>query len=269
MWSGSLRARFPAGEARRRAGLVRRGGSRRRRHRHRQGLAATRGHDEGGRDLTVKGHTLRVPHATMGAARFRFHDLCEQPLAASDYLRIAREFHTVVLDRIRRWTTAAAARPALHVLIDTFYDNAVKLVASAAAEPDGLFRGERRLRGAKLRGAGVGCLAPDRDALGRLSGAAPRPARPRPRAGWSRGSWRRECGTPRPQKAGLPSSARHHCNGLNASAERVNHAARPLRRPARRDHSPHGAFQDCTDRRRPDRQRLRPISSASRSSATS
>jgi len=28
------------------------------------------------------------------------HDLCEQPLAAADYLRIAHEFHTVIVDRI-------------------------------------------------------------------------------------------------------------------------------------------------------------------------
>ena len=36
----------------------------------------------------------------MGVARFFFHDLCEQPLAASDYLRIAHEFHTLIIDRI-------------------------------------------------------------------------------------------------------------------------------------------------------------------------
>ena len=58
------------------------------------------GHAEAERDLTVKGRVLRVPRATMGAARFSFHDLCEQPLAAADYLKIAHEFHTIVLDRI-------------------------------------------------------------------------------------------------------------------------------------------------------------------------
>jgi cell division protein ZapE len=36
----------------------------------------------------------------MGVARFFFHDLCEQPLAAPDYLRIAHEFHTLIVDRI-------------------------------------------------------------------------------------------------------------------------------------------------------------------------
>src|SRR5262245_22405899 len=50
--------------------------------------------------LEVMGRSVRVPRAAMGVARFFFHDLCEQPLAASDYLRIAHEFHTLIVDRI-------------------------------------------------------------------------------------------------------------------------------------------------------------------------
>src|SRR5215831_13354317 len=50
--------------------------------------------------LPVKGRMLRVPRAAMGVARFSFHELCEEPLAAADYLTIARAFHTLMLDRI-------------------------------------------------------------------------------------------------------------------------------------------------------------------------
>src|SRR3954468_2735212 len=50
--------------------------------------------------LTVKGRVVNVPRAAMGVARFSFRELCAQPLAAADYLRIAHEFHTLVLDRI-------------------------------------------------------------------------------------------------------------------------------------------------------------------------
>src|SRR5262249_21692244 len=60
----------------------------------------TAGHGGEPEDLLVKGRTVHVPRATMGVARFSFHDLCQQPLAAVDYLKIAREYHTVVLDRI-------------------------------------------------------------------------------------------------------------------------------------------------------------------------
>jgi len=91
--------------------------------------------------LAVKGRTLRVPRAAMGVARFSFQELCEQPLAAADYLTIAHAFHTLVLDRIPVMDhDARNAAKRFIILIDALYDNAVKLVASAAAEPDELYR---------------------------------------------------------------------------------------------------------------------------------
>ena len=100
----------------------------------------TAGHDGAALDLTVKGRTVRVPRASMGVARFSFHDLCEQPLAAADYLKIAHEFHTIVLDHIpvMDFDRRNEAKRFI-ILIDTLYDNAVKLVASAAAEPEALY----------------------------------------------------------------------------------------------------------------------------------
>ena len=79
-----------------------------------------------------------------GAARgdaawrgFTFAELCEQPLGAADYLQIAHEFHTLVIDRIpvMDFDRRNAAKRFI-ILIDTLYDLAVKLVASAEAEPD-------------------------------------------------------------------------------------------------------------------------------------
>jgi cell division protein ZapE len=100
----------------------------------------TGGHPGGPHHLTVKGRTVRVPCAAMGVARFSFHDLCEQPLAASDYLRVAHEFHSIVLDRIpvMDFSKRNEAKRFI-ILIDTLYDHAVKLVASAAADPDRLY----------------------------------------------------------------------------------------------------------------------------------
>ena len=51
-------------------------------------------------DLTVKGHAVHVPKAAMGVARFDFADLCAKPLAAADFLKIAQDFHTLIIDRI-------------------------------------------------------------------------------------------------------------------------------------------------------------------------
>jgi cell division protein ZapE len=94
-------------------------------------------------ELPLKGRSVHVPRAAGGVARFSFHDLCEAPLAAADYLRIAREYHTIILDRIplMDFDNRNAAKRFI-ILIDTLYDMNVKLIASAAAEPDALYRAE-------------------------------------------------------------------------------------------------------------------------------
>jgi cell division protein ZapE len=92
--------------------------------------------------LTVKGHAVKVPQAAMGVARFSFDDLCAQPLAASDYLKIAHEFHTLIVDHIPVMDEATRNEAKRFIiLIDTLYDHAVKLLASAQAQPDELYRG--------------------------------------------------------------------------------------------------------------------------------
>jgi len=91
-------------------------------------------------ELVVKGHVVQVPKTAMGVARFSFGDLCAQPLAAADYLKIAHEFHTVVLDRIPVMDYARRNEAKRFIiLIDTLYDHAVKLLASAEAQPDALY----------------------------------------------------------------------------------------------------------------------------------
>jgi len=95
-------------------------------------------------DLTVMGRTLRVPLAAGKVARFDFEALCGTALGAGDYLAIAERFHTVVLDAVPRLSpdNFDKARRFI-VLVDTLYDQRVKLYASAAAMPDQLYmRGE-------------------------------------------------------------------------------------------------------------------------------
>jgi len=90
--------------------------------------------------LTVLGRKLPVPQAAGGVARFDFAALCEQPLGAADYLAIAAHFHTVLIDHVPVMTDNMhniARRFTL--LVDTLYDEGVKLVCSAAAEPQALF----------------------------------------------------------------------------------------------------------------------------------
>lgn len=90
--------------------------------------------------LTVKGRKLHVPRAAHGAARFSFAELCGQALGAADYLRLAHEFHTLVIDHVPVMDFAQRNEAKRFItLIDTLYDNAVKLIASADAPPHKLY----------------------------------------------------------------------------------------------------------------------------------
>ncbi len=90
--------------------------------------------------LRTRGRDIRIPEAEDGVARFSFDDLCRVPLAGHDYLQVARAFHTVIVDGIPvigDGERDVARR--LILLIDTLYDHHVNLIASAAAEPAGLY----------------------------------------------------------------------------------------------------------------------------------
>ena len=93
--------------------------------------------------LSVKGRTLPVPRAGNGAARFSYEQLLQRPLGAQDYLAVARRFHTVVLDDVpvmEQSERNEAKR--LITLVDALYDNGRRLVVSAGAPAESLYRGQ-------------------------------------------------------------------------------------------------------------------------------
>lgn len=90
--------------------------------------------------LRTRGRDIAIPEADDGVARFGFDALCRGPLAAHDYLQIARAFHTVMIDDIP--VIADGERDVAKrfiLLIDTLYDHRVNLIASAATEPAELY----------------------------------------------------------------------------------------------------------------------------------
>jgi cell division protein ZapE len=90
--------------------------------------------------LGVMGHPFTVPVAAAGVARFTFVDLCGTALGAGDYLALATHFHALVLDGIPAFSTDDYDRARrFTVLIDALYEHRVKLVGSAATEPDRLY----------------------------------------------------------------------------------------------------------------------------------
>jgi cell division protein ZapE len=92
--------------------------------------------------LRVLGHSIPVPEAAANVARFSFGDLCEKALGATDFLALARTFHTIVLDDIPILEANRRNEAKRFInLIDALYDGHVKLIASAAAEPQDLYLG--------------------------------------------------------------------------------------------------------------------------------
>jgi cell division protein ZapE len=94
----------------------------------------------GGKNLEFLGRSLRVPQAKNRVARFHFTDLCVAALGARDFLAIAENFHTIIIDDIPVLDNAQVNEAKRFILlIDALYDQRVKLIVSAAAEPQGLY----------------------------------------------------------------------------------------------------------------------------------
>jgi len=92
-------------------------------------------------DLDVGGgRILHVPKSLKGVAVFSFKRLCAEARGASDYLAIAQNFHTVIIVGIPRMGPENRNEAARFVtLIDALYELKVKLLATAAAQPEDLY----------------------------------------------------------------------------------------------------------------------------------
>ena len=93
------------------------------------------------KDLALGGgRILHVPKSLKGVAVFSFRKLCGEARGASDYLAVARAYHTVILVGIPQMGPDSRNEAARFVtLIDTLYEYRVKLFATAAAVPDQLY----------------------------------------------------------------------------------------------------------------------------------
>lgn len=94
--------------------------------------------------LKVLGRIIPTVRLADGAAWFEFADICDGPRSPADYIDIARGFHSVLVSGIPVLdeTREDAARRFI-ALVDEFYDRNVKLIVSAEAPVDELYRGEK------------------------------------------------------------------------------------------------------------------------------
>ncbi|CAN1503075.1 COG1485 Predicted ATPase [Paracoccaceae bacterium] len=115
--------------------------------------------------LDVNSRKVELPRFANGVGRASFWDLCSKPLGPADFLAIAHAVRVLILEDIPQLSSANYNEAKRFVtLIDALYEAKVRLIASAAEEPErlyiegeGAFEFERtasRLR--EMQGAGWG-----------------------------------------------------------------------------------------------------------------
>ncbi len=91
-------------------------------------------------ELDIGGRKMHVPKSLKGVAVFSFKKLCCDARGAADYLAIARAYHTVIVVGIPQLGPDSRNEAARFVtLIDALYEHKVKLLATAAADPNALY----------------------------------------------------------------------------------------------------------------------------------
>ena len=90
--------------------------------------------------LPVNGRSVEVPRFANGVARASFWDLCARPLGPADYLAIAQSVRVLILEDIPQLSSSNYNEAKRFVtLIDALYESKVRLICSAADEPERLY----------------------------------------------------------------------------------------------------------------------------------
>ncbi|MDA7423582.1 cell division protein ZapE [Thalassococcus lentus] len=90
--------------------------------------------------LHVKGREVELPRFHNAAARASFFDLCGRALGPADYLKLAECVRILIVEDIPRLSRQNFNEAKRFVtLIDALYEARVKLIASAAAQPEMLY----------------------------------------------------------------------------------------------------------------------------------
>ena len=90
--------------------------------------------------LQIESRQIHARRKAGGVVWFDFKTLCGGPRSQNDYLEIATQFHTVLLSDVPAMPVRMASEARRFTwLIDVLYDRRVKLILSAAVEPEGLY----------------------------------------------------------------------------------------------------------------------------------
>ncbi|MFN7723566.1 MAG: cell division protein ZapE [Rubrivivax sp.] len=90
--------------------------------------------------LRIEQRELRAKRKAGGVVWFDFTTLCGGPRSQNDYLELATQFHTVFLSNVPEMPIRLASEARRFTwLVDVLYDRRVKLIISAAVEPEKLY----------------------------------------------------------------------------------------------------------------------------------
>lgn len=90
--------------------------------------------------LNIEHREIRAIRRAGGVVWFDFRTLCGGPRSHNDYLELASRFHTVMLSNVPQMLPRMASEARRFTwLVDVLYDRRVKLMMSAAVEPEALY----------------------------------------------------------------------------------------------------------------------------------
>ncbi len=103
-----------------------------------------------GRDnvvLKIEGRQIKTIRCADGVVWFDFPAICDGPRGAADYIELARQYQTVLISNVPQLTDNDNDQvKRFMTLVDEFYDRNVKLILTAAEEPEALYTGARLAR---------------------------------------------------------------------------------------------------------------------------
>ncbi len=107
-------------------------------------LAPNRASVEDDVELEIEGRPIRCRRCADDVAWFAFAALCDGPRSQNDYIELARLYHAVLVSDVPVFDARAEDQARRFIsLVDEFYDRNVKLIVSAAAPVETLYRGSR------------------------------------------------------------------------------------------------------------------------------
>ncbi|CAB3243717.1 unnamed protein product [Arctia plantaginis] len=98
------------------------------------------------RVINILGRNVKFAKSCGRVLDSTFEELCDRPLGASDYLVISKTFHTVFIRNLPQLsiTKHRSQLRRFITLIDTLYDNRVRVVIVADCEPKMLFKSDEK-----------------------------------------------------------------------------------------------------------------------------